>query len=285
MKTILSFFFILNQCSFGLAAEQKSRLTTEQIVVRDQLVLQILKNESGQKLKEALKEILPASDQDFVDKNIPEKLKTQFKFDQQTIVLRSNQKIILGEDGSMMINGVRVKYDWSKSFEDNVHSMIEKSKKFSLLYLMLPNEARASVGLIAGVAVDYIVPAVILAVMGSNVTAYGAMSWSFFNQSYIGNAHIICASNGKLFYDQSANDFGKDLPEDQFIKAALGEYQKKPEASGKCSPKMAIEAEKQVRVLALTAAQKARQDKMKKRSEDSPIKGYSTPTQRQETAN
>lgn len=284
MRAVISIFFILTQCCLTLAAGQAYQLTSEQIKSRDQLILQILKNESGEKLKMALKEILPTSDHSFIEKNIPERLNIQFKFDQQTVVLGTKQKIILGQDHSMMMNGVRVKYDWSESFENNMSSMAEKSNKFSLFQLLLPSKAQAGVGLVAGIAVDYLVPAVIMAVTGSNAAAYGAMSWSFFNQSYIGNAHIICSRNGKLHYDQSANDFGKDLPEDQFIKAALKEYQNKSGLSGACTEKTAIEAEKQVRVLALAAATKARQEDEKKRSAGAAVKGVSAPIQRQGTA-
>jgi len=285
VKIFLSFILFFNSFVSAVAETTADTQNVNQATQKKQLVLQILNNQDGTRLKAALKTVLPTEDHAFIDTHIPDKIQINYKINNDVITINSKTQIKLTADSAIMLNGVRVTYNTSQSFESNLKTISEKSRQFGLINLLLPQKAHAILpGLIAGkIAIDVLVPAVILGLTSALTVLYGPLVWKFFNYSMIDNAEIICNSQGQLYYNKPNMDLGVDLPEVVLVEKSLAEYKKQLSPEKKCTDSYAKEVQKQVRILASAAATKAQNEQSKKDASAAPNKDISAPKQKSST--
>lgn len=281
MKLILSFILILNTYASALGSPKES-LASDRFNQKKQFILQILNNEDGIKLKTALKEILPSEDHSFIDTHISDQIKINYKIKNDVIIIDNKTKIVLTTDDAIILNGVRVKYDRSLSFENNIKNLSEKARQFGVINFFLPQKAHAVLpGLIAGkIAIDVLVPAIILGLTSALAVSYGSLVWKFFNYSLIDNAEIICSRNGKLYHNFIQNDFNIDLPEVTVIQKSILEYEKLLPQDYKCTNELAKDAQIKIRNIASTAAKKMKNDQLIEASKTKSLKDAPAPQRR-----
>ena len=280
VKIFLAFILFFNSYAYSAETLPGKTVHTDQLNYKKQLVLQILKNENGTLLKQVLKEILPKEDHVYIEANVPDKLQINFKTSNDTIILNNKTRIKLTDNSTIILNGVRVAYNTAQSFESNVKNIHEKSHRFGLIYLFLPQNAHAILpGLIVGkIAIDVLVPAVILGLTSALAISYGALSWKFFNFSLVDNAEIICDSKGQLYYNKPHSDLGVDLPEVILVQTSLSEYKKQFPSEKKCTDDSAKEAQKHIRALASASLAKSKYGSIQNDSANRP---KDTPAQKQ----